>query len=329
MQDQDYYKILGVSKSASEKEIKSAYKKLARKYHPDVNPGDKKSEATFQNINAAYEVLGDKEKRQQYDQYGAGWNQARSSAGRGGGQPFDFNFNFGGGGGASGGMGDIFEQMFGGRGQSRRSRPQKGNNSKADVEITIEEAFHGTSKSLTLTSQRACPGCQGSGVGRGGVCHTCSGSGKQSHDSKIDVKIPAGVSEGAKIRVKGKGEAGPMGGPPGDLYLTIHLKKHPDYEVKGRDLYRNEKISLFTAVLGGTLEVTTLKGKVDLKIPPGTQGDSKFRLTGFGLPGSGDKKDGQLYVVVHLTVPQSLTEDQKEEFQKLSRQFSEKQNARD
>ena len=328
MQNQDHYKILGVSKSASDKEIKSAYKKLARKYHPDVNPGDAKSEAKFQSINAAYEVLGDSEKRQQYDQYGAGWNQARSSAGRGRGQPFDFNFG-GGGPGGMGGMGDIFEQMFGGRGASRRSRPQKGSNSKADVEISIEEAFSGTSKTLTLTSQRACPGCRGSGVGRGGTCHTCSGSGKQSQDSKIDVKIPAGVSEGAKIRVKGKGEAGPMGGPAGDLYLTIHLKKHEDYEVKGRDLYRNEKIDLFTAILGGTLEVTTLKGKVDLKIPAGTQGNSKFRLTGFGLPGSGGKKDGQLYVVVHLTTPQNLSEVQRAQFVELSHQLSEKQNAPD
>jgi DnaJ-class molecular chaperone len=232
--NKDYYKILGVSKTATEKEIKSAYRKLARQYHPDVNPGDNKAEAKFQDINEAYETLSDSEKRQQYDQFGSAWRNFQSGPGAGragggaGGQPFDFDFSgvdFGNMGGA--GMGDLFEQMFG-RGRGRK-RPSQGGNARADVEVTLEEAFHGATKSLTITSQVNCPACGGAGVGRGGVCHTCGGSGRRSEDSKLEVKIPPGVSDGAKIRVKGKGEPGQMGGTPGDLYLTVHLRKHPDY----------------------------------------------------------------------------------------------------
>ncbi|MFA7480217.1 MAG: J domain-containing protein [Vulcanimicrobiota bacterium] len=324
----DYYKILGVPRSASEKEIKSAYRKLARKYHPDVNPGDNKAEAKFQDINEAYEVLSDKENRQQYDQFGSNWKNVRAGAGAGGrtytsqgGQPFDFdfdfsNFDFGGGGG--GGGGNIFEQMFGGGSRRRTNQPQKGGNSKADIDISVEDAFSGCSKTLTITGQTACPHCGGSGVARGGACHNCGGSGRRSLDSKLDVKIPAGVSEGSKIRVKGKGEPGRMGGQPGDLYLTIHIRNHPRYEVDGRDLNVTEKLDVFTAMLGGTLEVETLKGKLDLKIPQGTQGGKKFRLSGFGLPGSGGKPAGNLIVQVHLQVPEKLTEEQKKRVEALA-----------
>ena len=326
----EYYKILGVPKSATEKEIKSAYRKLARKYHPDVNPGDSKAEAKFQDINEAYEVLSDKESRQQYDQFGANWKNVRSGAGAGGrgysaggqGQPFDFDFdfsNFDFGGGAGGGGGNIFEQVFGGGGGRRRAnQPQKGGNSKADIDISVEDAFSGCSRSLSITGQTACSHCGGSGVTRGGTCHNCGGSGRRSLDSKIDVKIPAGVSEGSKIRVKGKGEPGRMGGPAGDLYLTIHLRNHPRYSVNGRDLEATEKLDVFTAMLGGTLEVETLKGTLELKIPPGTQGGKKFRLSGFGLPGSGGKPDGNLIVQVNLQVPESLTDAQKALVQSLA-----------
>lgn len=319
MSHKDYYKVLGVSKGASEKEIKSAYRKLAKENHPDVKPGDAKAEAKFQDINEAYEVLSDSEKRQQYDQFGANWQNPGRRRSRGGGQPFDFDFDFGGGGG---GGGNIFEQMFGGGGRRRRNRPQKGGNSKADIDITIENAFSGTNRTLTITSQHACPACGGGGVGRGGACHNCGGSGRRSSDSKIDVKIPAGVTEGSKIRVKGKGEPGTMGGANGDLYLTIHLKKHPLYEVKGRDLYLTQKLDVFKAVLGGTQEVTTLKGKLDLKIPAGTQGGKHFRLGGFGLPGQSGKPDGNLYVQVQLTVPENLTDEQREQFEALAGQLT-------
>lgn len=324
MKHTDYYKVLGVSKSASDKEIKSAYRKLARQYHPDLNPGDSKAEQKFQDINEAYEVLSDSEKRGQYDRFGPQWKQAAAGGARpggGGGQPFDFDFS--GGAGGFGDMGDIFETMFGGGGRSRRPRPQKGGNTRADVEITLEEAFKGVSRSVTITHQTPCPACGGGGVGRGGVCSSCGGSGRRSQDATIDVKIPAGVTEGDKIRVKGKGQPGALGGKPGDLYLTVHLRKHPDYEVKGRDLYLTRKVSAFTAMLGGSVEVSTLKGKVDLKIPPGTQGGNKFRLGGFGLPGSAGKPAGNLYVQAQLTVPEKLTDEQVELVRQLSGEFAE------
>jgi len=323
MQNKDYYKILGVSKSATGKDIKSAYRKLARKYHPDVNPGDSKAEAKFQDINEAYEVLSDSEKREQYDQFGSNWKNFRQAGGRGGsrgggGQPFDFDFDLSGFEGGAGG--NIFEQMFGG-GRRRRQGPQKGGNARADIEISVEDAFSGTSRTLTITGQQPCPQCGGSGVGRGGVCHNCGGSGRRSQDSRIDVKIPAGVTDGSKIRVKGKGEPGMRGGQPGDLYLTVHLKSHPTYEVNGRDLTMTTTVDAFKAILGGTHEVSTLKGKVDLKIPPGTQGGKRFRLGGFGLPGSGGKPDGNLIVQVHLSVPEQLSDEQRELVEKLASQF--------
>lgn len=325
MAQKDYYKILGVSKSADEKEIKSAYRKLARQYHPDVNPGDSKAESKFQDINEAYEVLSDSEKRGQYDQFGSQWQNfqgarggSRPGGGGPGGQPFDFDFDlsgfdFGGGGGG----GNIFEQMFGG-GQRRQNRPQKGGNVNADIEISLEEAYSGLSKTLNVTSRQPCQSCGGSGVGRGGPCQFCGGSGKRSVDSKIEVKIPAGVSEGSKIRVKGKGEPGSMGGQAGDLYLTVHLKRHPNYEVNGKDLILTQKLDAFKAMLGGTLEVQTLKGKVDLKIPAGTQGGNKFRLTGFGLPGQAGKPDGNLFVQIQLTVPEKLNDEQRRQVEQLA-----------
>lgn len=321
MQNKDYYNILGVSKSATDKEIKSAYRKLARQYHPDVNPGDNKAEAKFQDINEAYETLSDSDKRQQYDQFGSNWKNFQGGGGRpsGGGQPFDFDFSnvdFGG----AGGMGDIFEQMFG-KGRGRR-RPSQGGHARADISVSLDEAFHGATKTLTITNQVNCPACGGAGVARGGVCSICGGSGRRSEDNKLEVKIPAGVTEGAKIRVKGKGEPGQMGGTPGDLYLTVHLRPHPDFEVKGRDLHKSAKIDLFTAVLGGKLEVTTLKGKVDLKIPAGTQGGAKFRLSGFGLPGQAAKPAGHLFVEAQIAIPEKLSEEQREAFLRLSEQLS-------
>ena len=322
MKQKDYYKVLGVSKGSTDKEIKSAYRKLAREYHPDVNPGDSKAESKFQDINEAYEVLGDSDKKQQYDQFGSQWQNpgAGQHGGFGGGQPFDFNFDIGGGGG------DIFEQMFGGGGRSRQRRPKKGGNSKADIVITVEEAFAGSSKNLTITGQKACSPCGGRGVGRGGTCHSCGGSGRRSSDSQIDVKIPSGVTEGSKIRIKGKGEPGSLGGKNGDLYLTVHIKKHASYEVKGRDLYLTEKLDVFTAILGGSHEVSTLKGKVDLKIPPGTQGGKLFRLGGFGLPGQGGKSAGNLLVQIQLAVPENLNEVQQQQFLELAGQLRQEHN---
>lgn len=326
----DYYKVLGISKTASDKEVKSAYRKLARKYHPDVNPGDSKAEAKFQEINEAYETLSDSEKRAQYDQFGPQWKEYQQRAGAGGrsgprqgyssgGQPFDFDFskvNFSGGDGD--GFGNIFEQMFGNKGSARGGhRPSQGGHTRTDIDISLEEAFNGATKNLSITAQIPCPSCSGKGFGRDGVCKSCGGSGRRSQDHSFEAKIPAGVADGDKLRIKGKGEPGAMGGAPGDLYLTIHLRRHDDYEVRGRDLYRKAKVDIFTATLGGKLEVPTLSGKVELKIPAGTQGGSKLRLSGRGLPSQGKKAAGNLYIEVQIIIPQKLSDQEKKLFSDL------------
>ncbi len=326
MDYKDYYQILGVSRTASDKEIKKAYKQLARQHHPDLNDGDKKAEAKFQDINEAYEVLGDSEKRAKYDRFGHQWKHAQAGGrpgGGGGGFDFDFSgFDFGAGGGGAGGFSSFFEQMFGGgggHGHRSRSRSSKGKNANADVEVTLEEAFTGSTRTLSLSQTRPCASCGGMGVSGQGTCPTCRGAGQAATEKRIEVKIPAGVSEGSKIRVRGEGDPGRNGGPPGDLYLNVKLRKHPAYEVKGQDLYCDAQVPFYRAALGGKIEVTTLKGKVDLKIPPATQGGKLFRLSGLGLPGMGGKKDGNLYVKVVLTLPEAIDEEMDE----LYRRFAE------
>lgn len=327
MDYKDYYQILGVSRTASDKEIKKAYKKLARQHHPDLNDGDKNAESRFQDINEAYEVLGDQEKRAKYDRFGHQWKHAQAGGrpgGAGAGFDFDFsNFDFGGGGGGGGGGGfsSFFEQMFGGGGgQGRaRSRSAKGKNANADVEVTLEEAFAGSTRTLGLSQTGTCGSCGGMGVTGQGSCPACRGRGQTVSEKRIEVKIPAGVTEGSKIRVRGKGDPGRGGGPPGDLYLNVKLKKHPRYEVKGQDLYLDVQVPFYRAALGGKIEVATLKGKVDLKIPPATQGGKLFRLSGLGLPGMGGKTDGNLYVRVVLTLPEAIDE----EMDGLYRRFAE------
>lgn len=322
----DYYAILGVGRNATEKEIKSAYKKLARQHHPDVNPGDKESEHRFQDINEAYEVLGDKENREKYDRFGSQWKHAsagRGGAAPGGGAPFDFDFNFDfgqGGGGGGGGFSSFFEQMFSGGGRNA-PRATKGGVARAEIEVSLEEAFAGVSRTLTLSQSRKCPSCGGVGVSSNGVCPACRGQGTATTERRLEVKIPAGVTEGSQIRVRGEGEPGRHGGPPGDLYLTVKLRSHPRYEVKGRDLYVDVPVPFYRAALGGKVTVSTLKGDIELKVPPGSQGDKKLRLTGFGLPGSGGKKAGNLYARLRLTLPEEITPEMTElmeQFAKLS-----------
>ncbi|MGE0489124.1 MAG: DnaJ C-terminal domain-containing protein [Vulcanimicrobiota bacterium] len=319
----DYYKILGVGKGASEKEIKSAYRKLARQYHPDVNPGDKSAEERFQDINEAYEVLKDTEKRQQYDRFGSQWKQASAAGGRGPGpgqHGFDFDFSgFGfGGGGGGGGFSDFVEQMFGGAGRRGAPRAAQGANARADIEVSLEEAFSGAVRSLTLTQQKQCPNCGGVGVTSSGVCAACNGQGQQRKERRLEVKIPAGVTDGSKIRVRGEGEPGRGGGKPGDLFLTVKLAKHPVFEVKGHDLYCEQTVSVYDAVLGGETSLKTLKGEVNLKIPAGSQGGAKMRLKGLGLPRSGGKAVGDLYVVLRLKVPTELSERQRALYEELA-----------
>jgi curved DNA-binding protein len=308
----DYYRMLGVDRNASEKEIKKAYHKLARKYHPDVNPGNKQAEEQFKEINEAHEVLSDPEKRERYDQLGSNWRQWQNMGGDprgfdwsqwyaqpGGGrvhvQYGDLGDLFGGTGG--GGFSDFFEAIFGGLGQrgtgswGARAQPRaaRGQDYEQEVEITLEEAFAGTTRVL------------------------------QKDGRRLEVKIPPGVESGSKVRMSGEGGEGFGGGTKGDLYLRVKVLPHRTFERKGDDLYCEVPVDLYTAVLGGEVRVTTFKGGAMLTIPPETQSGKTFRLKGQGMPRLKDpQKRGDLYAKVRVTVPQKLTDGEKELFRQLA-----------
>src|SRR6266481_4714030 len=303
VQFRDYYETLGVSKTATDDEIKSAFRKLARKHHPDVAKDKKAAEEKFKQINEAYEVLSDPEKRKKYDQLGADWNQPGGfqPPPQWGGQPGGGFYQFGGDGGGVqfefGGTGfsDFFEAFFGGgRGRSafggfggRQVTEERGSDVEADIMVTLEEALNGSTRTVSL--RRA-------------------GSNKVEN---YQVKIPRGVREGQRIRLAGQGEAGVGGGKSGDLFLRVRLARHPDFSVEGSDLVHEVKIEPWQAVLGSELVVPTLEGNVRLKIPPGTQGGQRFRLRGRGLPSTSGTR-GNLYVDVQINVPKKLTERERE-----------------
>ena len=309
VQFRDYYETLGVSKTASEDEIKSAFRKLARKHHPDVAKDKKAAEEKFKQINEAYEVLSDPEKRQKYDQLGANWNQPggfQPPPQWGGGQPGGFRWGSGENGGVEfefGGTGfsDFFEQFFGGgRGRSafggfgqRGATAERGSDVEADIMVTLEEALHGSTRQVSL--RRA-------------------GSKKTE---TYQVKIPRGVREGQRIRLAGQGEAGERGGKSGDLFLRVRLARHPDFSVEGNDLVHEVKIAPWQAVLGDQLLVPTLEGSARLKLPPGTQGGQRFRLRDRGLPGVSGQR-GDLYVAVQIAVPKKLSEREREIWNQLA-----------
>jgi molecular chaperone DnaJ len=323
----DYYEILGVQKTASEKEIRSAYRRLARKHHPDVNPGNKSAEARFKEIGEAYEVLNDKEKRAKYDQFGDAWQHANAGGAPGGqeGNPFQQGNPFGGyefrfddlGAGAEG-LGGVFEQIFG-RATGRQSRrPRKGRDIEQPVDISLEEAYQGTQRLMETRGAEPCVKCAGAGHEGDKVCSTCQGTGSQVRPRRLEVTIPAGVQDGARVRIAGAGGAGSAGGARGDLYLLVTVRPHPQLERKEDDLYTDVLVPLTVAILGGEIEVNTLKGRVAMKIPAETQNGRVFRLAGQGMPHLQGGGSGDLLAKIKVVLPTNLSPRERELFLQLS-----------
>jgi len=319
MAGKDYYGILGVSRGATDKEIKQAYRRLARKYHPDVNSGDKSAEEKFKEINAAYEVLSDPEKRRKYDQFGENWQYADqfAQAGWRAGPYADFSgqeaFSF-----APGDLGGIFDSLFRGFGTRTSSRrPRRGQDIDLPIEVTLEEAYHGSTRTIETQVESPCHVCGGRGALGNAPCYTCGGLGRVFQPQRLEVKIPPGVKDSSRIRMAGKGRPGSAGGSSGDLYLVVSVRPHPLFQRKDSDLHVEVPVPLSDAILGGEVEVPTLKGKLTLKIPPETQNGKVFRLAGQGMPRMGDTKKGDLFAKVQVVLPTTLTERERELFQEL------------
>jgi molecular chaperone DnaJ len=348
---QDYYELLGVSRKASVKDIRTAFRKLARKYHPDLNPGDKSSEEKFKQLQEAYDVLSDSKKRQMYDQHGFYSDNlppgGPGGAGAGGGHPdinFDFGgFDFGGGAGSAGGGGnfrDLFSQFFrGGRGGEMEPEQEPGNDLEYQIEIDFWDAVRGAVKKLSITRLDSCENCHGTGAvgspqtcatcgGTGSIqqaagkmrfnvpctrcggtgklrtaCKTCGGEGRVRRTETIDVRIPAGVANGGRVRVPGKGNAGTMGAPAGDLYLRVEVKPHPFFERRGNDLYTKVPVTVSEATLGAKIEVPTMDGRSIVRIPPATNSGKTLRLKEKGVPSVRNGARGDQYVEIQVVVP--------------------------
>jgi DnaJ-class molecular chaperone len=332
MDFKDYYATLGVPKTASAKEVKQAFRKMARKYHPDVNPGDKSAEARFKEINEAYEVIGDPDKRKKYDELGSNWKMyeqaQRSGGGAGGFDPSQWNVHFGGGPGGGGGgsqggyrtmtqeemrdlfgnedpFSDFFHAFFaggepqmrgrGGRAGSRAQRPHQGRDVEHAIDLSIEDAYRGATRRLALQHD--------------------------GHARNVDVRIPAGVGEGSRVRVSGEGEQGSGGATSGDLYLRIHMTPDSRFERKGQDLHAKVRVPVTTAVLGGEAEVPNPGGKpIRLRVPPGTQNGQVFRLKGKGMPIVGKPDEfGDLYATVEAELPRQLTSEERAHYEALAK----------
>ena len=321
----DYYKILGVERGADDAAIKSAYRKLARKYHPDVNKG---KDDRFKEINEAYEVLSDPEKRRRYDTLGPDWQRYAQQGAPGGAPGGGFHVEYGGGADFSdffrtifgdmgartgrGGFRDIFGDAFqsgGGRGRRR------GQDVQADVDISLEEAFAGTRKTFALELDEPCATCQGSGNVGGQPCAVCHGTGWQRARRDVDVRIPPGVRTGQKVRVSGEGGGG--SGGRGDLYLVVNVAPHPQFERRGDDLAYTLPVTAPEAALGATIEVPTLRGKVSMKVPPSTSSGRTFRLRGYGMPRVKAGGAGDQLVTVKIVMPTELTSDERELYERL------------
>lgn len=326
MAGKDYYRILGISRTATDKDIKQAYRRLARQYHPDVNPGNKSAEDRFKGVNEAYEVLSDPDKRKKYDQYGDRWQDAErfADAARQQGGEWRFtqrqgadNFNYGGE-DLESLFGDIMGGRMGGTFRQRTARPRVGQNVEYPLEVTLEEAYNGTMRNISLQTEVPCSACRGTGRIQGLPCSVCRGAGVIPQVKRIEVKIPAGVTNGSRVRIAGKGEPGPAGGTPGDLYLVISVRPHNLFERKDDDLYVSVSVPLTTAMLGGEVQVPTLKGtKLALRIPSETQNERVFRLTGQGMPHLGDASRGDLLVSIKVILPAGLSSEERALFNRL------------
>src|SRR5947209_14614651 len=315
MEYKDYYKVLGVSRSASAEDIKKAFRKLARRYHPDVNPGDKKSEEKFKEINEAYEVLSDVTKRRKYDTLGPNWQEQFGYPSAAGGRTSNFrgstmDYN-------SAGFSDFFETLFG---RSSASTRKVGDDIEQRVEVTLQEAYAGGMRTFNIQSTETCPVCRGTRVVAGRSCTNCSGLGMLARNKRIQVKIPPGVDNGSRIRVAGEGQPGSGGGPRGDLFLIIAIKPDPLYERKGDDLYLDCEVDLVTAMLGGEAQVPLPDGrKLVLTIPPETQNGRVFRLAGKGMPRLRGEGSGNLFARVKVVLPVPLSEEERDLFEQLAR----------
>jgi len=322
MADKDYYQILGIKRDATEKEIKQAYRRLARKHHPDLNPGDKSAEARFKEINAAYEVLSDPEKRKKYDQFGDQWQYAEQFAKAGGRENVRWDFDRGSPTFERGDIGDfsdILSNLFGGfdTGPRRRRQPQRGLDIDSIIEVSLEEAYHGSKRIIQLQIEELCAACGGTGRVGNRACTICNGAGVKMSPKRLEVKIPAGVKDGSRIRIAGEGKSSRVGGNKSDLYLVVKVLPHPLLKRQGDDLYTEVSVPLVTAMLGGEARLPTLNGNLSLRIPPETQNGKVFRLTGKGMPQLGNTKYGDMFSKVKIVLPANLTEEEKQLFQKL------------
>lgn len=371
MAKEDFYKILGVKKDAKPEEIKKAYRRLARKYHPDVNPGDKAAEDRFKQMSEAFDVLSDPKKRKVYDRFGQYSDNLANAAEAGPagstytrGAPFDFSgFDFGGGatsqGTGSGSFRDIFADLFGGGRAEReppRPQPQRGADIEMPLSLTFEEAINGLTTNLTVNRSEQCSRCHGAGDTGGAVvtcttckgtgqvqrtggrlrfsqecpdcegtgkrrppCALCKGKGVMPKTENVKVRIPAGVDTGSRVRIPGKGEGGRMGAPPGDLYIITNVGRHQFFTRKGDNIYVIVPITVPEAALGAKIEVPTVNGKAQLRIPPGTQSGQKFRLRGKGAPSLRDANvHGDQFVEVHVTLPKVISEETKDLLRKYA-----------
>ena len=354
MAKRDYYEILGVSRSASDAEIKSAYRKLAVRYHPDKNPGDTEAEDKFKEAAEAYSVISDAEQRARYDRFGHAGVSNAAGAGGWGAQGF---------GGIEDILGDLFGfgDMFGGGGRGgaggRRTTAQRGADLRYDLEMTLEEAAEGMTAQLRIPRLESCETCTGTGAAAGSQpencstcngtgqvryqqgffsvartcgqcrgtgriirnpCETCRGAGRVEREKMMEVRIPAGVETGSRLRLAGEGEAGAQGGPAGDLYVVIHVSEHETFERQGNNLYASIPVTFAQAALGSEVNVKTLDGQQNLKVPAGTQTGTVFRLKGHGMPALGGRGRGDLFVSVTVITPTTLTREQRKLLEQLA-----------